>query len=107
MIETNENIQCMEALKEAALYYQELLYSNQGNDARQFLKNRGISDETIRNFGLGYSGEKWDGLFQHLKNKGYTSDTLTRIGLVYFRQMDAHDAFRNRIMFPTSQKHGI
>ena len=96
----------MDALNEAALYYQELLYSNQGNDARKYLKDRGLSDETIRKYALGYSGGTRDGLYQHLKEKGYSIDSLTQIGLFYFRMMAAHDYFRNRIMFPIMDDQG-
>ena len=96
----------MDALNEVALYYQELLNSDQGKDARQYLKSRGLSDETIRKYALGYSGGKRDGLYQHLKGKGYSIDTLTQIGLFYFRMMAAHDFFRNRIMFPIMDDQG-
>ena len=55
--------------KEAATYYYRMLRSNEGRNAMQYLKNRGLSDETINSFGLGFAGRYSDGLYKYFKAK--------------------------------------
>ena len=50
----------LECLKSAAVYYYKLLYSPEGRMGLEYLKKRGLSDDTIRSFGLGYSGKGFD-----------------------------------------------
>ena len=66
----------LEVNKEAAKYFYHLLKSERGKNALKYLTDRGLSDETIRSFGLGYSDKYRDDLYQYMKNKGFTDDIL-------------------------------
>lgn len=86
--------------KEAAMYYYHLLRSEKGQRAYEYLKGRGLSDETIKNFGLGYSSNYSDDLYRYIKSKGYTDDVLKESGLFTFSEKGVYDKFNNRVMFP-------
>ena len=91
----------LEINREAAKYYFHLLYSKRGERALSYFHERGLSDDTIRRFGLGYSDVYNDDLYRYLKNKGYSDDLLRGSGLISYReQKGAFDKFWNRAMFP-------
>ena len=91
----------LEINREAARYYFHLLYSKRGERALSYFHERGLSDDTIRRFGLGYSDVYNDDLYRYLKNKGYSDDLLRGSGLISYReQKGAFDKFWNRAMFP-------
>ncbi len=86
----------------ATEYYRAELESPTGSAARAYLKKRGVSDQVVKDFGLGYSRPEWDGLLRHLKQKGYTPGQMERAGLIVKRsEGEGHyDRFRGRLMFP-------
>lgn len=87
--------------KEAATYYFYQLKRESGKQAYGYLKGRGLSDETIRRFGLGYSSKYSDELYRFLKGKGYPDEVLKESGLVSLdEKKGAYDKFWNRVMFP-------
>ncbi len=90
----------LEVNKEAAKYFYHLLKSERGKTALNYLTERGLSDETIRSFGLGYSDKYRDDLYRYMKNKGFSDDILKESGLFSIRETDTHDYFWNRVMFP-------
>ena len=69
-------MQLLQINNEAARYFYRLLKSEKGARAYEYLKNRGLSDETITKFGLGYSSNYKDDLYRFIKAKGYTDDVL-------------------------------
>lgn len=86
--------------KDAALFYHKLLLSGEGRQALEYLKNRGIELSTVKRFGLGYSPDAWDALYNHLKGKGYSASDMKAAWLIKVKENGAYDMFRNRIMFP-------
>lgn len=85
----------------AANYYYYQLHKEQGKAAYEYLKNRELSDETIKKFGLGYSNKYSDDLYRYLRSKGYDDELLKKTGLItYDEQRGAHDKFWNRVMYP-------
>ena len=72
--------------KEAALYYFHQLKSPNGRIAMEYLKNRGLADEVITHFGLGYSNKTSDDLYRYFKEKGYSDDVLKETGLFSFQR---------------------
>ena len=90
---------------EAARYF----YDNLRKDkkAEEYFVNRGISEATMKKFGLGFSFDKWDGLLLYLKKKGYSELDLFNIGLIIKSPKGSYyDRFRNRIMFPVFDYKG-
>ncbi len=92
--------QLLEVNNHAARYFYRLLKSEKGVRAYEYLKNRGLSDETITKFGLGYSSNYKDDLYQFIKSKGYKDDVLKESGLFTFSEKGVYDKFSNRVMFP-------
>ncbi len=91
----------LEINKAAAQYYYVQLKSSPGARALSYLKDRELSDDTIKAFGLGYSNKYSDDLYQYLKSKGYTSDQISKAGLISVdERQGASDKFWNRVMFP-------
>lgn len=87
--------------KQAAVYYHYLLKSSRGKKAMDYLQNRGISQEMIQRFGLGYSDIYRDDLYQFLKSKGYTDYQMKESSLVTIDSVrGSYDKFMNRVMFP-------
>ncbi len=66
-----------------------------------YLKDRGLSDETIRQFGLGYAGKYSDTLYRYLKNQNISDELLRESGLFNVdEKRGMYDKFWNRVMFP-------
>ena len=86
----------------AAQYFHDLLLSSPaGKKARDYVACRGLSLETITNFQLGFSPNKWEALKQHLLEIGYAESVLLEAGLIVeTEEGKKHDRFRNRLMFP-------
>jgi len=96
-------------LEAAVLYFQHaLLNTNEGAQAKAYLTDRGVSDQSIQQFGLGFAPDAWDGLMTHFKNQGYDLETLQEVGLVTYNQDRGshYDRFRNRLMFPIRDARG-
>jgi DNA primase len=88
--------------KEAAKYFFCKLYSPSGKTALQYLKNRGLTEETIKSFGLGYAGKGANGLYEYLKKKDYSDAELKESGLFLWDEKHSQlsEKFWNRVMFP-------
>lgn len=87
--------------KLAAAYFHYLLKSEHGTNAMKYLKNRGLTDETINKFGLGFSDVYSDDLYKYLRTKGYKDEELKDSGLVKFdEKQGGTDRFWNRVMYP-------
>lgn len=85
--------------KEAAIFFLRQLRSEKGKAAREYLASRELSEETIRNFGLGYAGKSGNLLYESLR-KNYSDDLLKECGLFTFDERGVRDKFWNRVMFP-------
>ncbi|WP_343209627.1 DNA primase [Anaerolentibacter hominis] len=91
----------LEVNKLAAKYYFYQLSQPNGAAAYRYFKGRGLTDETIKHFGLGYSNKTSDDLYQYLKRKGYEDGLLKDSGLVTMNESKGvYDKFWNRAMFP-------
>ena len=90
----------LEINKLAANYFYYQLKHPQGKAGYDYLKNRQLTDDTIRHFGLGFANKTSDDLYRFLKDKGYPDSLLKETGLVTIEERGAHDKFWNRVMFP-------
>ena len=91
----------LEINKLAAQFYYAQLKDARGEHALDYLRRRELSDDTIRVFGLGYSGKSGKELYRYLKSKGYSDDILFKAGLIAFNERSGpYDKFWNRVMFP-------
>ncbi len=98
------------ALQSAADYFHRILtLSPAGEQAIRYLRQRGISEETVKDFQLGMAPKGWEVLKSHLSDLGHTEEQLLQAGLVIERDGDsegAYDRFRERLMFPIRDGKG-
>lgn len=87
--------------------------SNLGTKQIEYLKARGLSEKTIKDFGIGFAQDDWRTLYEHLKSTGFSDLEIERAGLI--KKTDEglpagrqgyYDRFRNRIMFPMNDSSG-
>ena len=96
-----ERAELLEINKQAAQYFYYQLRTEKGARGYQYLAGRGLSEETMRKFGLGYSDKFGGGLYQFLKSKGYSDDRLRDSGLFNVDERHGmYDKFWNRVIFP-------
>jgi DNA primase len=88
-------------------FAESLKESDAGRAAREYFDRRGLSDETIQKFGLGFAPDSWDGLISLARLHNIAPKTLADAGLVV--QNDSgrmYDRFRNRVTFPITNDSG-
>ncbi|MBR6164567.1 MAG: DNA primase [Clostridia bacterium] len=97
----------LQANRDAARFYHEMLFQPAGAPALNYLRKRGLSDAVIRRFGLGAAPDEWTALTDHLLSKGYTLEELSSVGLTVVKSPEkeggtvrSFDMFRNRAVFP-------
>jgi DNA primase len=94
-------------LAAARFFHQQLLYGDGGAIARSYLQERGIDEETINTFQVGYAPDSWDALSMYLKERGYGDEDMLTAGLVIERDSGgSYDRFRHRLMFPIRDRQG-
>ncbi|MEN6579718.1 MAG: DNA primase, partial [Anaerolineaceae bacterium] len=95
-------------LEEAASFYrQQMLRTPAGNKALDYLHKRGLTDETIKVWGLGYAPDSWTALLDHLRLKNFQPGIMVEAGLMTERDDGSiYDRFRNRLMFPIRGPYG-
>lgn len=85
--------------REAAMHFLNNLSSSP--KAQKYLRDRGLSDKTIRAYGLGYSKDSWTDLYDHLTKLGYKEEELLDLNLISkSKNRNYIDRFRDRVMFP-------
>ena len=91
---------------EAAKFFFSNLMNNQ--KAKEYFLNRGIKEETIKKFGLGYANDSWNSLMFYLRKKGINDTLLEEAGLISVNKEKGskYDRFRNRVIFPVFDYQG-
>src|SRR5215210_1159997 len=91
----------------ALQWWQDQLQSKGATSVRQYLKQRGLTEETTKTFKLGFAPDSWEALSTHLRQKGATQEQLERSGLVVKKEEGgSYDRFRGRLMFPVFDAQG-
>jgi DNA primase len=91
-------------LDSAAAFYQQHLKDNP--EAIEYLKNRGVSGEIARDFGIGFAPSGWDNLIKHLGTDEKSLGRLRTAGMLSQGKSGEYDKFRHRIMFPIHDRRG-
>ena len=92
---------------ESNAWFQRNLSMAAGDTAKQYLLRRGVTQEMIEKFGLGYSPDDWHGLSNHLKSKGRTPEQGVEAGLLSQNAKgNIYDRFRGRLIFPIQNLSG-
>ena len=97
-----------ELLDRAASFYSSYLWeSEEAGKARDYLAGRGLKEEVLRSFGVGYAPSAWDKLLVRGQRAGFSVEELRGVGLVQKgRSGGEYDRFRERIMFPIRDRRG-
>ena len=106
---SSERRRLLGLMEEAARFYQIELTKNKS--AMDYLRGRGVKQESFSSFRLGFAPDGWEHLLDHLKQKGYRPEEVEKAGLALLSQRsDAgtrfYDRFRSRIMFPIADSSG-
>ena len=98
--EEHDNLR--QLLEDAVTFFRhQLLNTPPGRQALEYLKKRGLKEDTIEAFGLGYAPNSWDALTSHFRSRRVSERELLEAGLVSERESGGvHDRFRHRITFP-------
>ena len=103
----NQNQGNFDINESARIYFQELLASAKGTEARAYLDRRGVSAQAIDKFELGLSPSDGESLKNHLVKQGFSLQQLNQAGVVRTSQNGwNHDLFRSRLMFPIRNGQG-
>ena len=86
--------------------YQNNLFSKDGLEALNYLYDRGLSEDTIRQFKIGYAKDNWNQLVNKVKGRGFTKSQINQSGLFTLSEKGIFDRFRGRIMFPIFHPSG-
>jgi DNA primase len=91
----------------AARYWAARLGSRFGAEARQYLAERGVGEESVKRFRIGVAADEWNDLGPRLAEKGVGAEALLKAGLVIRKDEGrAYDRFRNRLVFPIAAMDG-
>lgn len=102
----NHRQQLLDVNREAATFFYYQLRSPQGQVGYRYLADRELSDETMRKFGLGYTGKSGAGLIRHLKQKGFEDRLIIEAGLgSHNERTGLVSPFWNRVMYPIQDIH--
>ena len=93
-------------LEAAQLYHRLLTESSEAAPAREYLAERGITQENIARFMLGYAPNRFDTVRTQLIQLGFSPEDLTAAGLLTEGNRGPYDRFRGRIMFPIRDARG-
>jgi len=104
--ETGERIRTL--LEKAVSFYRYYLQeAPAGQPAREYIQKRGINQETVEAFGLGYAPNSWDASLNHFQKEGFSLQEIRDAGLVSERDDGGvYDRFRHRLMIPIRDRRG-
>lgn len=102
-----ESDQVIELNQWALTWWQDQLQGQAARAVREYLKQRGITEETSQTFKLGFAPDSWEALSTHLRQKGATQEQLEKSGLVVKKdEGGSYDRFRGRLIFPVFDAQG-
>src|SRR5262249_27059751 len=106
--EKKEKEELSDLMRKAADYYHNLLTTHEsGQEALDYLDQRGIERDTIRRFQLGWAPPGWNSLLDHFSKRDVSPALLEKCGLVIARQSEGYyDRYRSRIMIPIHDLQG-
>jgi len=110
----SEKSRLYDAMEKSCQFFEkQILQTHLGNEAKGYLLGRGLTEESIKNFRVGFSPASRDGLVQFLRSLGYSPTEILKTGLSiqperneYGTQNSQYDRFRGRIMFPICDING-
>ncbi|MBH1930226.1 DNA primase [Serratia rubidaea] len=106
-IERHQRQSLYQLMEQLSTFYQQSLQQPNGKQARDYLQQRGLSDEVIRHFAIGFAPAGWDNALKRFGRERDGRSALNDAGmLVTNDQGRSYDRFRERVMFPIRDKRG-
>lgn len=102
--EESEKEKLYRIMEEASVFFEKNLKGN--TEVLAYLQNRGLTDESIKNFRIGFVKNDWRELYSYLKNHAFSDSEMEKAGLIKKTEKGYYDRFRGRIMFPISDSSG-
>ncbi|MBP6883755.1 MAG: DNA primase [Candidatus Pacebacteria bacterium] len=109
--EESEKDRLYKAMEVATIFFSGNL--NQNQEVLNYLHSRGLTDDSIKNFRIGYVPADWRLLYAHLQSKGFKDQEIEKAGLAKKSEKSAsgggstmYDRFRGRVMFPIADSSG-
>ena len=102
--EESEKERLYRAMEEATKFYS--LNLNKNGKTLEYLKSRGVNDNSITDFRIGFAKDDWRELYNYLRSKNFTDLEIELAGLAKKSEKGYYDRFRGRIMFPISDSSG-
>ena len=96
---SKKNKEYLEINRQAARFFYKAMREH-NNPGYTYMRRRGISDETLNTFGIGYADDEWTSLTDHLTEQGYEPSKLVEVGLCSEKDGRYYDKFRGRVIFP-------
>ncbi|MDF1498057.1 MAG: DNA primase [Patescibacteria group bacterium] len=104
---TGKKTKIFEIIDLSRKFYQECLKIKKGKIAHEYLIKRGLTNDIIEKFQIGYAPDSWDILSSFLKKKGYKEEDIFSSGMTVKKDKGGYyDRFRGRIMFPIENISG-
>ncbi|HEB0051329.1 TPA: DNA primase [Serratia marcescens] len=106
-IERHQRQSLYQLMEQLSAFYQQSLQQSSGAPARSYLQQRGLSDDVIRHFAIGFAPAGWDNALKRFGRDADSRRALNDAGmLVTNDQGRSYDRFRERVMFPIRDKRG-
>ena len=90
----------------AVKLYQDNLFSQRGESALAYLTDRGLTEDILKQFKVGFAMDSWDQLVKQCTGKGFTKSHINQSGLFTQSEKGTFDRFRSRVMFPIFHPSG-
>ncbi len=100
----SEKERLYDAMEAATKFFENNLAIN--SEALEYLKTRGLTDKSIKDFRIGFVKNDWRELYNHLKSKNFNDTEIEKAGLAKKSEKGMYDRFRGRIMFPIADSSG-
>jgi DNA primase len=92
-------------MEDVTKFYERHLLTN--HEVKDYLVGRGLTEETVRSFRIGYAPNEWRLAYDHLRGKGYSDSEIEKAGLIKPTEgKSPYDRFRGRVMFPIFDQNG-
>jgi DNA primase len=106
-VRSDHHSRLVQVLEKAAKFYERYLWeTKRGQAARDYLQERGLTEDGCRAFRVGLAPGEWQGLYRRAGKEGFTAQELEDAGLLVCRKDRAYDRFRGRLMFPLIDQRG-
>jgi len=96
-----DNEKFYQIMEDSHNFFMDKMFAQESRTALNYLANRGLDTDLIKEHRLGYAPAKWSELYDFLKAKNYSDEDLLNLGLIKKNEEGKiYDTFRNRIIFP-------